>query len=91
MRLLIILRIHIPDIKPSNFLVNTRGEVKLSDFGVSRQMIFSAVFSNVGTNRYMAPERIACEKYRWIIQTCPFLYHQHSIENTLMSGVLVYH
>jgi mitogen-activated protein kinase kinase 5 len=52
------------DIKPSNFLVNTKGEVKLSDFGVSRQMIFSAVFSQVGTNKYLAPERIACEKYR---------------------------
>lgn len=52
------------DVKPSNFLVNTQGSVKLSDFGVSRQMLFSAVFSNVGTNRYLAPERIACEKYR---------------------------
>ncbi|KAI6182734.1 Serine threonine protein kinase-related and IKI3 domain containing protein [Aphelenchoides bicaudatus] len=47
------------DIKPSNFLVNTKGDIKLSDFGVSRQMLFSAIFSNVGTNRYLAPERIA--------------------------------
>ncbi|KAI6203286.1 hypothetical protein M3Y94_00538700 [Aphelenchoides besseyi] len=52
------------DVKPSNFLVNTKGDVKLTDFGVSRQMIFSSVFSSVGTNRYLAPERLNCEKYR---------------------------
>ncbi|CAD5212240.1 unnamed protein product [Bursaphelenchus xylophilus] len=52
------------DVKPSNFLVNSKGEVKLSDFGVSRQMILSAVYSVVGTNKYLAPERIACERYR---------------------------
>ncbi|CAD5207471.1 unnamed protein product [Bursaphelenchus okinawaensis] len=52
------------DVKPSNFLVNTKGEVKLSDFGVSRQMILSAVYSVVGTNKYLAPERIACESYK---------------------------
>jgi len=28
-----------PDVKPSNMLVNTRGQVKLCDFGVSTQVI----------------------------------------------------
>nr|CAD2149365.1 unnamed protein product [Meloidogyne enterolobii] len=46
------------DIKPSNFLVNSFGEVKLADFGVSKQMAQSIAWSYVGTKVYMAPERI---------------------------------
>lgn len=37
------------DIKPSNFLVNSFGEVKLADFGVSKQMAQSIAWSYVGT------------------------------------------
>ena len=31
--------IFVSDVKPSNILVNTKGEVKLCDFGVSVQVI----------------------------------------------------
>ncbi|XP_045156807.2 dual specificity mitogen-activated protein kinase kinase 5-like [Mercenaria mercenaria] len=51
------------DIKPSNILVNTDGYVKLCDFGVSTQLVESITKSHVGTNAYMAPERIKAEHY----------------------------
>ena len=53
------------DIKPSNLLVNHRGEVKITDFGVSGQLAnsVSKCVSWVGTITYMSPERISGEKY----------------------------
>jgi len=46
------------DVKPSNVLVNTKGDIKLCDFGVSGQLINSIARSFVGTRSYMAPERL---------------------------------
>lgn len=51
------------DIKPSNILVNSRGTIKLCDFGVSGELINSVADTFVGTSTYMAPERIQGEKY----------------------------
>ncbi|XP_065183216.1 dual specificity mitogen-activated protein kinase kinase 5-like isoform X2 [Sycon ciliatum] len=51
------------DIKPSNILVNLNGAVKLCDFGVSVQLVNSIARTFVGTNAYMAPERIQGEPY----------------------------
>ncbi|XP_060240926.1 dual specificity mitogen-activated protein kinase kinase 5 isoform X7 [Meriones unguiculatus] len=42
------------DVKPSNMLVNTGGQVKLCDFGVSTQLVNSIAKTYVGTNAYMA-------------------------------------
>lgn len=51
------------DIKPSNILVNSRGYIKLCDFGVSGELVNSVADTFVGTSTYMAPERIQGEKY----------------------------
>ena len=42
------------DVKPSNILISSRGEIKLCDFGVSGQLIDSMANSFVGTRSYMA-------------------------------------
>jgi mitogen-activated protein kinase kinase len=39
------------DVKPTNILVNTRGQVKICDFGIAK--------TNIGCQSYMAPERIS--------------------------------
>lgn len=54
------------DIKPTNLLVNTKGQVKLADFGVSNRTehTFSACNSMIGTVTYMSPERILAEPYK---------------------------
>jgi len=49
------------DVKPTNVLLNKRGEVKLCDFGVSGQLEKSLAKTNIGCQSYMAPERIRGE------------------------------
>jgi len=53
------------DMKPSNILINSLGQVKLSDFGVSAELRNSigmlATFT--GTFKYMSPERILHQPY----------------------------
>ena len=51
------------DVKPSNILVNTNGDIKLCDFGVSGNLIDSMANSFVGTRSYMSPERLQGTKY----------------------------
>ncbi|KAI7846866.1 kinase-like domain-containing protein [Circinella umbellata] len=46
------------DVKPTNVLVNSKGQVKLCDFGVSGQLDRSLAKTNIGCQSYMAPERI---------------------------------
>lgn len=47
------------DVKPTNILVNRRGQVKICDFGVSGNLVASIAKTNIGCQSYMAPERIS--------------------------------
>ncbi|KAG5007504.1 hypothetical protein AAZX31_09G156000 [Glycine max] len=53
------------DIKPANILINTQGEVKITDFGVSKVMSHTLEMCNsyVGTCAYMSPERFNSDAY----------------------------
>ena len=59
-------RVH-RDIKPSNLLINSLGQVKVTDFGVSAELQNSIAMCGtfVGTFKYMSPERI---------KNCPYSY-----------------
>jgi len=52
------------DIKPSNVLLNHRGQVKISDFGMSRKLEQSQAFHTFqGSFMYMSPERLKGESH----------------------------
>ncbi|CAK7265167.1 MAP kinase kinase Wis1 [Sporothrix epigloea] len=47
------------DVKPTNILANSDGQVKICDFGVSGNLVASIARTNIGCQSYMAPERIS--------------------------------
>jgi serine/threonine protein kinase len=54
------------DIKPGNMLCNHKGEVKIADFGIVRELGAGGnevANTFVGTQLYMSPERIAKDSY----------------------------
>jgi len=56
------------DLKPGNLLIDHLGRVKLSDFGIARELdaSWNGAETFVGTFTYMSPERLAGEPY-----SCP--------------------
>ena len=78
------------DLKPSNILVNSKGKIKISDFGVSTivEGSWQQKKTMTGTIKYMAPERIHGENYYincdvWslglIVMECILGYYPYSI------------
>ena len=57
------------DMKPGNILLNSRGEVKISDFGLSAELDSTkemcATF--IGTHAYMSPERLGGKPYSCVL------------------------
>lgn len=51
------------DVKPSNILISSTGDIKLCDFGVSGQLIDSMANTFIGTRSYMSPERLEGQRY----------------------------
>ena len=55
------------DIKPENILLNSEGQLKLTDFGISKQLEKTYAITNtfVGTLIYMSPERMGGKNYSY--------------------------
>lgn len=53
------------DIKPANILINSDGKVKLTDFGIAKNLANTYDFSKtfVGSKNFMSPERILGKDY----------------------------
>ena len=56
--------------KPTNVLLNKKGEVKLCDFGVSGQLERSLAKTNIGCQSYMAVRFPLVHSYRFHIYSC---------------------
>jgi mitogen-activated protein kinase kinase len=60
------------DVKPTNVLVNKRGQVKLCDFGVSGELNKSLAKTNIGCQSYMAVCPLPLLSLHTTNYLCPF-------------------
>lgn len=78
------------DIKPSNILCNSQGQIKICDFGVSGELINSIADTFVGTSTYMSVRlyflRLLCHIYI-VIPNSLSGYKAHSTLSSPMCGL----
>ena len=71
------------DVKPSNIFLNHKGQIRLGDFGLARQLLGSRsgrdtlAQTTCGTPYYMAPEQVTAQRYSyaadvWAYGCCVF-------------------
>ena len=55
------------DVKPDNFLINSKGEVKVADFGLLRELkdTHAVTETFLGTLAYLSPERLMSNQYSY--------------------------
>ena len=60
-------------VRVCSLLINSRGEVKVTDFGVSAELQNSIAMCGtfVGTFKYMSPERIQVRSARVVVGAAP--------------------
>lgn len=86
------------DLKPENILVNKLGDIKLTDFGISKALdnTYGVCGSFVGTAIYMSPERIKGDKFSfpsdvWSLGIILYeLATGHSLFSEFASPVMLY-
>ena len=92
------------DVKPSNILVNSRGEIKICEFGVSGQLIDSMANSFVGTRSYICLKLLKKLRYSFTHfdnyfhrKDCPhwavhilYMFHMTKCMNGGMGGGWLY-
>ncbi|CAD8184750.1 unnamed protein product [Paramecium octaurelia] len=86
------------DIKPENILINSLGQIKLTDFGISKQLENTIAIARtfVGTLMYMSPERTEGKNYSYasdiwslglIIYEMATGKHPYSVSNKQMTYI----
>ncbi|CAD8101871.1 unnamed protein product [Paramecium sonneborni] len=86
------------DIKPENILINSSGQIKVTDFGISKQLENTIAIARtfVGTLMYMSPERTEGKNYSYasdiwslglIIYEMATGKHPYSVQNKQMTYI----